>query len=144
MSSLFKAFPPFMWFVSIGCNEHIPHPMDVVKRVGTLSTTVVRLENECRSAKGRFCGLDELPFSEMSKWGDIRLESPTHAIFEEFDLQLLLAKDRFCLAAFPARLPNSFVALWKDDQGKRYVTRYPWREVPKACEIPNRPRLLVE
>ena len=145
MRSISKAVVlAIMVLFTLACGQSSSHPTGIVKRVSTLGSTIVRLENDCQSAKSRFCGLDELPFSEMSRWGDIRVESPTRATFEEFDLQLLLKKDRYCLAAFPTRLPDSILAVWKDDKGTRYLTRYPWREVPKPCEFPNRAKLLVE
>jgi hypothetical protein len=126
------------------CERTHSHPMSIVKRASILTSEIKRLEEECHARTGQYCPLNDLPLPVLRKWGDFQIQTPTRASFEDFDVQLLLMSGQFCVVAFPVRLPETFGAVWRDWRGKSYDVRYPWREAPASCNLPDRPRLIVE
>ena len=91
-----------------------------------------RLEAACRATHLAFCTFQDLPISNLKQFGDFQLRSPLQATFEEFDVQLLLGDDSYCVAAMPTRLSIRLPAEWRDGQGKVYIMDYPWKEVPRS------------
>ena len=130
--------------LAIGGCGNSSHPASSVLRVGILMATTVRLERTCKPRLGRFCSFEELPLAELQRWGDLRLESPTLATFEEFDLQIFVDRDHFCMVSFPSRFPMKISAEWRGSDGKSHITAYPWREIPKACEMQGMAKLRIE
>jgi hypothetical protein len=127
----------------VACDRTSSHPASSFRRVGVLMSHLVKLQSECLAESGRYCSLDEQPMAVLKRWGDLRVEAPSRASFEVYDLQLLFVPQGFCVVAFPTRSPSS-PARWMDSRGDVYFTDYPWLEVPSACDSPDRPKLVVE
>ena len=120
------------------------HPASSVQRVMLVLTGLKRLEDKCYVEKGRYCSLQELRLTDLRKWGDLRILSSSTASFEDWDLQLLRTNRHYCTVAFPTRISGKFSSEWRDDRGRAYWTAYPWRDIPRACDMPERPKLIVE
>jgi hypothetical protein len=107
-------------------------------------STIKTLQDDCYVKNRRYCSLEELQLATLRQWGEIQVQSPTYMRFEGWDVQLLLTDAHYCTAAFPTRLPKNVEAEWHDDTGRSYWVKYPWLDVPRTCDLPNRTKLLVE
>ena len=125
-----------MFTISCANQSHI-HPASSILRIGWLMTSVERLQARCFTEKRRYCDLFELSMPLRGPWGEARLESATRMTFEEYHLSLLLEAARFCLAAIPNRDPmnSNTIAMWHDQLGNEYLTKYPFSDVPMGCQM---------
>lgn len=113
--------------------------------VSVLMSGLQKVETRCFAEKHRYCTLDEMaPDISSFRWAKVQVQAPMRASLGHYDLQLVLVGSQYCLAAFPTRFGEQFKAIWRDAHGQEYGFPYPWRTIPKPCEGPHRPKLLVE
>src|ERR1017187_2069992 len=91
----------------VACDRTSCHPPSSSLRVGILMSHLVKLQGECLANRGRYCSLDEQPMAVLKRWADdFRVQAPSRASFDAYDLQLLFLPQGFCAVAFPTLSPS--------------------------------------